>query len=112
MEIKIYRILPLVLSFCLLFSCSKTQTPNSDQTPASVGQFESSGEINMAFVQNDTLSPYEAKTKSNQEISRLMYDGLIRLDENFEPVYVLASDIAVDGKSVTVTINSSARFTD
>lgn len=112
MEIKIYRILPLVLSFCLLFSCSKMQTPNSDQTPESVGQFESSGEINMAFVQNDTLSPYEAKTKSNQEISRLMYDGLIRLDENFEPVYVLASDIAVDGKSVTVTINSYARFTD
>lgn len=66
----------------------------------------------MAFVQNDTLSPYEAKTKLNLELGRLMYDGLVKLGNGFEPSYVLASDISLDGTVCVVTINPAAKFTD
>ena len=112
MKNKLYRILPLFLALCLLLSCSKTTGEQGETVSDASEPFHASGQINMAFVQNDTLSPYEAKTKSNQEISRLMYDGLVRLNDKFEPVYVLASDITADGNKCTVTLNSSARFTD
>ncbi len=112
MKNKLYRILPLFLALCLLLSCSKTTGEQGETVSDAAEPFHASGQINMAFVQNDTLSPYEAKTKSNQEISRLMYDGLVRLNDKFEPVYVLASDITADGNKCTVTLNSSARFTD
>ena len=76
MKNKLYRILPLFLALCLLLSCSKTTGEQGETVSDAAEPFHASGQINMAFVQNDTLSPYEAKTKSNQEISRLMYDGL------------------------------------
>ena len=99
MKNKLYRILPLFLALCLLLSCSKTTGEQGETVSDAAEPFHASGQINMAFVQNDTLSPYEAKTKSNQEISRLMYDGLVRLNDKFEPVYVLASDITADGNN-------------
>ena len=112
MSTKTSKLICLLLSFIFLVSCSKpdgTDIVSDDSSPTE--SFVATGEINMAFVQNDTLSPYEAKTKLNMELGRLMYDGLVKIDQNFEPIYVIASDISLEGTVCTVTINSSARFT-
>lgn len=101
----------LVALFCLV-SCSKVDNGGTVDESVPAESFAPSGEINMAFVQNDTLSPYEAKTKLNLELGRLMYDGLVKLGNGFEPSYVLASDISLDGTVCVVTINPAAKFTD
>ena len=101
----------LAVLFCLV-SCSKVDNGGTVDESAPAESFAPSGEINMAFVQNDTLSPYEAKTKLNLELGRLMYDGLVKLGNGFEPSYVLASDISLDGTVCVVTINPAAKFTD
>lgn len=101
----------LAVLFCLV-SCSRVDNGGTVDESAPAESFAPSGEINMAFVQNDTLSPYEAKTKLNLELGRLMYDGLVKLGNGFEPSYVLASDISLDGTACVVTINPAAKFTD
>ena len=115
MQKQSLRIFPMILVLCLLFGCSSEKKDVSSDNPSSSSASSgssASGEISLAFVENDSLSPYEAKTKSNQELAGLVYDGLIKLDENFEPVYVLADKISFSGSSCTVQIKSGARFTD
>lgn len=112
MSKKIVKLICLLASLFCLVSCSKVDNGGTVDESVPAESFAPSGEINMAFVQNDTLSPYEAKTKLNLELGRLMYDGLVKLGNGFEPSYVLASDISLDGTVCVVTINPAAKFTD
>lgn len=103
MQKQSLRIFPMILVLCLLFGCSSEKKDVSSDNPSSSSASSgssASGEISLAFVENDSLSPYEAKTKSNQELAGLVYDGLIKLDENFEPVYVLADKTVFRGLPV------------
>lgn len=112
MSKKTVKLICLLATLFCLVSCSKVDNGGTVDESAPAESFAPSGEINMAFVQNDTLSPYEAKTKLNLELGRLMYDGLVKLGNGFEPSYVLASDISLDGTVCVVTINPAAKFTD
>ena len=112
MSKKIVKLICLLAALFCLVSCSKADNGGTVDESVPAESFAPSGEINMAFVQNDTLSPYEAKTKLNLELGRLMYDGLVKLGNGFEPSYVLASDISLDGTVCVVTINPAAKFTD
>ena len=112
MSKKTVKLICLLAALFCLVSCSKVDNGGTVDESAPAESFAPSGEINMAFVQNDTLSPYEAKTKLNLELGRLMYDGLVKLGNGFEPSYVLASDISLDGTVCVVTINPAAKFTD
>lgn len=112
MSKKSVRLICLIAALFMLISCSKAENGDTIENSTPTESFAPSGEINMAFVQNDTLSPYEAKTKLNLELGRLMYDGLVKIGSGFEPSYVLASDISLEGTVCVVTINPSAKFTD
>lgn len=112
MSKKTVKLICLLAALFCLVSCSRVDNGGTVDESAPAESFAPSGEINMAFVQNDTLSPYEAKTKLNLELGRLMYDGLVKLGNGFEPSYVLASDISLDGTACVVTINPAAKFTD
>ena len=112
MSKKSVRLICLIAALFMLISCSKAENGETIENSTPTESFAPSGEINMAFVQNDTLSPYEAKTKLNLELGRLMYDGLVKIGSGFEPSYVLASDISLEGTVCVVTINPSAKFTD
>ncbi len=83
-------------------------TSSGVSSSAASGQTES---LTLAYTANDSLNPYEAKTKTNQELCRLLYDSLIILDENMSPVYRLAQDIETKGTTVTVTLRE-AYFSD
>ena len=116
MRDRIIKLVAVLAVLCLLFGCSKkseNEDLNSSAENMSGSQFITpSGEISLAFIANDSLDPYEAKSKSNQEIDRLMYDGLVRINNNFEAENVLADKITVSGTSVVVKLRSDARFTD
>ncbi len=68
--------------------------------------------ITLPLAHNDGLNPYTAKSTVNQQLVPLLFDGLYRLDETFEPQPLVAEFGAVNGKTVTVTLNAAARFSD
>ena len=105
---KATKLIALFAVFVLLL-CSCASSNNNIETTSDVTKNEIT--LSLPFSATDSLNPYVAVTKVNQELSMLMYDPLIKLNEKFEPVYYLADDITVDEKTVTIKIKD-ADFTD
>lgn len=101
-----------IILLCLIIFSSCNSGGNSDGN-ASDNNSVTKEEVGIAlpFSSTDSLNPYVAVTKVNQELSMLLYDPLIKLDDTFSPVYYLADEINIDKKRVTVTLKD-IRFTD
>ncbi len=111
---KIKTLVCILLSAALLFlcGCSNTDKPDSDNTSSVVTPSEEK-ELNLQilYCSNDTLNPYNTKNKSNFELSRLLYDSLISLNDNFQPTYLLAESITAEETVCTVKLKQ-ARFSN
>lgn len=67
--------------------------------------------MQLLFCLSDSFNPYQATTGINRELCGLLYDSLIKLDNNFEPIYALAKSAVTDGTTCTVTLRD-ALFSD
>ncbi len=102
--------LVLMVSVC---GCRKNTTNFSSSE--NIGDIPSQSfgdkEIDLLYSYTDSLNPYTAKTDANREISSLLYDSLVKTDNNFEPVFVLAQSVEISEKVCTVVLKN-ATFTD
>ena len=107
----------LVLIIGLLCGCRPhTATPDGTvaSNPSAVASQDTAApanELTFAYTANDSLNPYLAQTKTNQELTGLLFDGLVVFGNDFEPEYRLAKTIEMKGTSVTITLKD-ARFSD
>ncbi len=67
--------------------------------------------MSLLYSYSDSFNPYTAKTAENREISSLLYDSLVKTDNNFEPILVLAQSAETVDKTCTVKIRN-ASFSD
>lgn len=67
--------------------------------------------ISLLYCATDTYDPYTLISKSNAELCQLLYDPLYKIDNNFEPISVLAQSAVQDGKKWTVSLKK-VNFTD
>ena len=107
------RILCFILCISVCFfavSCKKSSKDTKDNNSKSSTSDESE-EISLLYSQTDSFNPYTAKAKLNRQLSLLLYDPLIKYDNEFNPVYCLAENASLDGKTCTVTLKT-AYFTD
>lgn len=60
------------------------------------------------------INPVLAFTKADQDVTALVYSGLMRIDENGELVPDLAEDISIaeDNRTYTITVRRDAQFHD
>ncbi len=110
------RIVCLVISFVLIFCiCGCRQSPTDNSSSENITVFPSlsvdSKTVSLLYSYSDSFDPYTAKTAANREISTLLYDSLIKTDNNFEPIYVLAQSVETADKKCTVKLRD-AKFTD
>ena len=102
----------LCIVMCSLLVCCKDADSNTVSKPQSVSKPKlKNEEISLLYYSGDSFNPYTAKTEHNREVSRLIYDPLIKYDNSFKPVYCLAKSAELKGKVCTVKLKS-ARFTD
>ncbi len=102
----------LLIVISLLVGCATegdSTGPQVSSTP--IAQAVPTSSFTLAYTATDSLNPYLAKTKTNQELSRLLYDGLIVLDNSMNIVNRLAQSIEIQGAVITVTLKE-AWFTD
>ncbi len=113
-------ILMLLCSAIFLSGCSKAPNKSSstDLEQSSVTsevmeekEKESKLKLSLACSVTDSFNPYSAKTALNRNLSTLMYEPLIELDNSFTPQYRLASKIDTNKSTVTVTLRT-ASFSD
>ncbi len=103
----------LIIVFCLcIFSgCKDNKNINQSGENNSPVQNQTAESINLLYCSNDTFNPYTLITKVNMELCQLLYDPLITLDNNFEPVYKLAHSSSMDGNVWTIVLKDAV-FSD
>jgi len=118
------NILALLLAVILCFSyasCSQenvsdntvkqTQTSSTKVGLTTQKNVSTRENIALYFSYSDSLDPYIATTAGNRAICSLLYDSLIKLDENLNPQYLIARDALKVGKTITISLGSH-QFSD
>ena len=93
----------LVLSGCRGNTDSTSSTLNTDIVSVSTSERDY---ITLLHSASDTFDPYTAKTEANRQLCKLIYESLIKLDNDFNVSYSLAERIELDGKVCTVTLKN------
>ncbi len=70
------------------------------------------GRFQIPYDSSDSLHPYRSSSALNNALHTLVYDSLVKLDNDFTPVMSIASDIQIDGAVCTVTLKNGVRFSD
>lgn len=106
------KILSLLISVILILSLSGCKS-SVDNGSVSVGSSETTEStektreyITLLYSAGDTFNPYTAKTNINKQLSTLLYDSLIKLDNSFKAVYSIAKSVKTTGKKCVVKLNS------
>ncbi|HBL40656.1 MAG TPA: hypothetical protein DDY98_03435, partial [Ruminococcaceae bacterium] len=109
------RITALFTAVVLLFTlgaCAEQASQTKTEKVKKPTQTVQQSSVTLPLAHNDGLNPYTAKSNVNQALVPLLFDGLYYLDEAFEPQPLIASSGTVDEKTVTVSLNPSACFSD
>lgn len=111
----IKRFISILLAAVLLLGlagCGKTPEKNGPTpAPNSTENEEKGSTLRLLYCANDTLNPYKTISKLNFELSSLMFDPLIKLDNSLGEVFVLAKSVKNEDSVCTVTL-SNALFSD
>lgn len=102
----------LLAALFLVFNCgckNKKSSGSSDSKSSKSDEKSVTAELLCNF--SDSFNPFSAATELNRKLSKLIYDPLVKVDENFEPYYCIASGAEVKDKECTVILKNIS-FTD
>ncbi|MBR7131979.1 MAG: hypothetical protein IKD04_00445 [Clostridia bacterium] len=60
--------------------------------------------VTLIYSAADTFNPYTVKTDTNRQLCKLLYEPLVKLDNEFNPVYAVAQSVETKGLTCTVTL--------
>ncbi len=112
----IKRIAALALSMLMvisLFGCSNSESSeggnkNPNKSDSGVTDFKT---VALPFSNKDVLNPYTAQTKQNQELSKLLFDPLFKINEDFMVDGYIADSYECTPTTCTVKLKTIL-FTD
>lgn len=103
----------LALCFILLSGCNKSVGSSSSEAETS-SAIQAAGDrdyLTLLYSASDSFNPYTASTDINRQLCRLMYEPLIKLDNDFNVHYSIAQSAETDGTTCTVTLKDT-QFSD
>lgn len=102
----------LILILCLC-ACRELPTSLTSTTDAAAQTSveNDNSVLNLLYCFGDSFNPYLSKTDANRQIALLLFDGLVKTDNNFSPIYTLAQSVETVGSICTVTLRDAV-FTD
>ena len=96
----------LILSLVIGCFCACGKENNDDDDLNSAGETTvSTGNLKLSYSRSDSLNPFNCKTVINLQITGLIYDGLFKLDSNYEPQPSIAKSSIISGRTINVTLN-------
>ncbi len=96
----------------VLCSCSSNgQSSVSSGTESQVSGISWRGAVCLPFSKKDSLNPFKAETKQNKELTKLLFDPLIKINENFDAEAFIAESYSYENKKCTVKLKAIS-FTD
>ncbi len=113
----IKKIICIFISLCIIFSFSgcrqniDVSSSSEDTGLITTDNGANKSSISLLYSYGDTFNPYTATTSANREIAGLLYDSLIKTDNNFDAICVLALSAETEEKVCTIKLRD-ATFTD
>ena len=108
------KFISLIIAVCLLLTvvgCKPNDT-TLDNDDGSVSNVKSNlSNFDLLYCTKDSFDPYVCKTKQNFELSHLLFDPLVKVDNEFNPVNSLANTVTLKDKTCTIVLKT-AYFTD
>ncbi len=114
MNLKKFISILLCITTLLIIGCKENEQPSSPQNDDTVSQTETqtvSEQINMIYSSKDTLNPFTCVTSQNKVITKLMFESLITLKNDFKPENNLTQNIEYNNKVCKIELISTA-FSD
>ena len=112
-KFKIVISLIIAGTLLLLSGCRGSTTGTSSDLPIGTESVSSADRdyITLLYSASDTFDPYTATTDSNRQLCKLLYEPLVKLDDEFKVVYCLAEEVVLEGRLCTVTLKNRS-FSD
>lgn len=111
----IKKSISLILVFAVILcigGCGKSKKSNSDIAESdNTVKKHSPSCITLLFNKTDSLNPYTAKTENNRLVAKLIFEPLVKTDNNLQPVNRLAESVKLEGRNCTVTLKNAV-FSD
>lgn len=114
MKKKLIKLLAIVLTVVLgSVGCNKDKNSNLNESQT-VEEYniQKSDYIHLTMIFPETINPILNKNKSVGYIMNLVYDGLFDIDEdyNIKPSLVDKYSVSSNGKTVSISLNSNAKW--
>ena len=107
---KIKKLICLLLSLTLLLSFTGCKKVGKDKDKGDK-QSGKSVTASLLYCKSDSFNPYTAKTEITRQLAGLVYEPLLKLDNEFNPINRLAKEIENEDKVWKVTL-INAKFSD
>ncbi len=103
----------LVICLCIgVVGCGQTEEASSNQSgtiQAQNAQYENS--ITLLYSAADSFNPYTAKTEINRQLLKLLYEPLVKTDDNFNAHNSIAKSVKIS-KNVCAVKLKDVKFSD
>ncbi len=110
--LKKFTTLLLVIIMLTFSACGEKLPDSSSAEPSAPSDtVETSDSLQFLFCENDTMNPYKTISKLNAELASLLFDPLVKIDDSFEVINILAQRIETVDNICTVTIKDAV-FSD
>ena len=111
MFLKKLLCLILCIGLLLLAGCGDDGKKVDKDDKVNIESAEVRDTMNLLFCNSDTLNPYIAETEINRQLCRLIFDPLVKTDNEFNAIKVLANSVTIEDKICTVVLKA-VKFTD
>ena len=111
---KIIKATALISAFVILLSgCRGNVKPlsSSDMPQTSVANSAERNYITLLYSSSDSFNPYTAATDANRQLCKLLYEPLVKLDNEYNVTYCLAQKVEQEGSVCRVTLKNNV-FSD
>ncbi len=116
------RISALLCALLLVTLCSCGKTPAApEETTSAPPETTAATDVTtdtptkkvvLPYTSTDTLNPFQTESTHNHDLSTLLFDSLFRVDDMFNAIPSLATDIQLDDTTATVTLRDDIRFSN
>ncbi len=111
------KVIAFLISIALLLSVSGCGKENSDFTNSENNEnseaesVEYGNSLTLLYSAADSFNPYSVKTDVNRQIVKLLYEPLVKTDDNFKAHNSIAKSVKISGNVCTVKLRE-VRFSD
>lgn len=96
--------------YALVFNKNEKEEVSLDQT-STVSTIQK--DLRLAIAELDTINPITSNNRNVQEITKIIYEPLVNLDENYKKEYCLAEEIAkVDELNYVIKLRKGVLWSD